>query len=214
MCQRHRRRDQRDGRRHRVDRTARGRAGLQAGYRVGRAAGDDRLDQPDTDGAQGPAGHSGRLRREVGERDPAEALRDVRQHPSGPRTARRRDALYRAGHRSGGRARKRGGPLRRHRAHADARRGPVPQAHQRQGQREDRATGLRVRPVRGARIGRLCDQVEHHEAHRGRAEADLRADRAGVPRHPVVARDHRQLRASARQEAGAVRRDRDDEHER
>ncbi len=52
-------------------------------------------------------------------------------------------------HRPRGRPRERRGPLRRHRAHADARGGAVPQAHLAQGLREDRPPRLRVRPGRG-----------------------------------------------------------------
>ena len=55
------------------------------------------------------------------------------------------------GRRPDHRPRERRGPLRRHRAHADAGRRAVPEAHHPQGQREDRPLRLRVRPPRGRR---------------------------------------------------------------
>ncbi len=48
----------------------------------------------------------------------------------------------------------------------------------------------------------------------GLFKTHVRGDRARVPRHRVVARDRRQLRPPAGEAARAVRRDRDDEHER
>ena len=44
-----------------------------------------RLDRADAGRAQGPARDAGRLRREERQRHAAQALRDVRQHPPGPR---------------------------------------------------------------------------------------------------------------------------------
>ena len=97
------------------------------------------------------------------QRHASQAVRNLRQHPPGPRIAGRDDAVQRPRHRPRRRPRKRRGPLRRHRAHADARRRPVPEADFAQGLREDRPPGVRVRPGRGPQEGRLRDQVEHHE---------------------------------------------------
>jgi isocitrate dehydrogenase len=51
----------------------------------------------------------------------------------------------------------------------------------RQGLREDRAPRLRAGARRGPAKVALRDQVQHHEAHRGHAEAHLRGDRPRIP---------------------------------
>ena len=80
-----------------------------------RAARDRRLDRADRGRAQGPARDPGRLRREVGQRHAAEALRDVREHPPGSAAAGRPDPLRRRGRRLHRRPREHRGPLRRRR---------------------------------------------------------------------------------------------------
>ena len=88
--------------------------------------------------------------------------------------------LLRARRRPGGRPRERRGPLRRHRVHADAGRRASAQAHQRQGLGEDRSVRVRVRAAGGPDEGRLRDEGEHHEVHRGHDEARLREGRAAT----------------------------------
>ena len=51
---------------------------------------------------------------------------------------------------------------------------------------------VRARARRGPHDGHVRDEGEHHEVHRGHAEADLRGDRARVPRHRGLAPHRRQ----------------------
>ena len=97
------------------------RGGLQARRQLRRARGHPRVDRAHPGRPQGPARDPRRLRREERQRDPAQALRDLRQRAPRARAARRAHALRGRGHRHGHRAREHRGPLRRHRAHADAR---------------------------------------------------------------------------------------------
>ena len=190
------------------------RGGLQEGTAVRGSAGDDGFDRPHARGAEGTAGNAGRVRREERERHAPQALRDVRQRPADPRDARREDAVLRPRRRPGRRPRERRGPLRRDRVHADARRRRMPEAHLGEGQREDRAVRVRVRALGRARERGMHHQGEHHEDDRGHGEARVRAGRARLSGHRVVARDHRQLRAPVGEATRAVRGDRHDEHER
>ena len=89
------------------------RRGLQAGRHERRPAGDTRIDRADRRRPEGPARDAGRVRREERQRHPAQALRDVRQRPSGPRAARRPDPLRGRGRRHDHRPRERRGPVRR-----------------------------------------------------------------------------------------------------
>ena len=205
------------GGRRRADRVgdARGRrGGLQEGAALRGPVRDDGLDHPHARRVEGPAGDARRVRREERERHAPQAVRDVRERPAGPRDAGREDAVLGTRRRPGHRAGERRGPVRGHRVHADARRRRVPEAHLREGQREDRAVRVRVRALGGTRERRVRHQGEHHEDDRGDDEARLRAGGARLPRHRVVARHHRQLRAPAGEASRAVRRDRHDEHER
>ena len=56
----------------------------------------------------------------------------------------------------------------------------------RQGLGEDRSVRVRVRAQRGTAHGRVRDEGQHHEVHRGHAEARLRAGGPGLPRHRVA----------------------------
>ena len=214
MRQRGRRHHQCHRRRDRVDRTARRRACVRRRHRLGRSARHHRFHQRHPLGVEGTSRYPGGLWREVGQRHAAQAVRDLRQYPSGARAAWGTHPVLGPWHRPGGGARERGRPVRRYRAHANPRCGAVPEAHQRQGFREDHPSGLRVRPLRGPHVGGLRHQVEHHETHRGRNEAHVRAHRPRVSRDRGVARHHRQLRAPTGEEARTVRCDRHHQHER
>ena len=130
---------------------------------------------------KGPLETPGRLRGEERQRHAAQALRDVRQRPPGAGAARRPHPLRGRRRRHDHRPREHRGPVRRHRAHADAGRRAVPEDHHPQGQREDHPLRLRAGPPGGAPEGHLRDQGEHHEAHRGPLQADLRGARRRVP---------------------------------
>ncbi len=56
----------------------------------------------------------------------------------------------------------------------------------REGLGEDRALRVRVRAQRGSHERRVRDQGQHHEVHRGHAEARVRGGRARLPRHRVA----------------------------
>ena len=67
---------------------------------------------------------------------------------------------------------------------------------------------VRVRPQRGTHGRGVRDEGQHHEVLRRHAEAGVRTGRARLPRDRVLARDRRQRRPPAGEEARAVRRDR------
>ncbi|CAA9289494.1 MAG: Isocitrate dehydrogenase [NADP], partial [uncultured Corynebacteriales bacterium] len=177
-------------------------------------AGDHRLHRPHPGGAQGPPGDAGRPRRQERQRHPAQAVRDLRQHPARTGAARGPHPVLRPRDRPRRHPGERRGPVRGDRAHADRGRRAVPQADQPAGVRADRADRVRVRPGRGPRHGHLRDQGQHHEAHRGHAQAGRRGGLGRLPRDPGAAPHRRRLRPPAGPAARAVRRAGDHQHER
>ena len=175
------------------------RAGLPAGHhqrRTGR-----RLAEPAAHrrAAEGTDHDAQGQRLEERQRHVAQDPRPVRQratlcqlHPVRARSGR---------HGRGRGPRKRGGPLRRHRAPPDPGRLPVPEDRQSQRLRAHRSLRVRLRARPRPQEGDVDRQGQHHEADRRPVRAGLRAGRRRVPgaapRAPDRRHRHRANRVAA-----------------
>ena len=147
----------------------------------------------------------------IGQRDAAQAVRDLREHPSGAAAPGRAHPLRRRGRRLHRRSREHRGPLRRGRVPRYPRRGRSPEDHQPAWLGEDHPLCLRAGPPRGPRQGHLRHEGQHPQAHGRPLQARLRGARAGVPRDRAAASHHRQRGPPDGQGSRPVRHRRDHE---